>query len=139
MSDAQMKLDPARLKQLRESRGWTQEQLADIAGLNARTVQRIEAGGNASAETGMALASALDCRLPELSGQGAAPASQPGSPPVPPPPGPAFAGKSPWLILVLLAAIVVWLQLSFGYGVGKDLAERDNRGDCRERSGTDCH
>jgi transcriptional regulator with XRE-family HTH domain len=134
MSDEQMKLDPARLKQLRESRGWTQEQLAEIAGLNARTVQRIEAGGNASAETGMALASALDCPLPELSGQWAAPASQAG----PPPPGPVLAGKSPWLILVLLAAIVVWLQLLFGYGVGKDLAERDNRSDCRETSGTDC-
>jgi transcriptional regulator with XRE-family HTH domain len=134
MSDAQMKLDPARLKQLRESRGWTQEQLAEIAGLNARTVQRIEAGGNASAETGMALASALDCPLPELSGPLAAPASQPG----PPSPGPAFAGKSPWLMLVLLAAIVVWLQLSFGYGVGKDMAERDNRSDCRETPGTDC-
>jgi transcriptional regulator with XRE-family HTH domain len=134
MSDAQMKLDPARLKQLRESRGWTQEQLAEIAGLNARTVQRIEAGGNASAETGMALASALDCPLPELSGQLAAPASQPG----PRAPGPVLAGKSPWLMLVLLAAIVVWLQLSFGYRIGKDMAERDNRSDCREASGTDC-
>jgi transcriptional regulator with XRE-family HTH domain len=134
MSDAQMKLDPARLKQLRESRGWTQEQLAEIAGLNARTVQRIEAGGNASAETGMALASALDCPLPELSGQLAAPASQPG----PVTAGSVLAGKSPWLMLVLLAAIVVWLQLSFGYRIGKDMAERDNRSDCREASGTDC-
>jgi transcriptional regulator with XRE-family HTH domain len=133
MSDTQMKLDPARLKQLRDARGWTQEQLADIAGLNARTVQRIEAGGNASAETGMALASALDCPLPELSGPSAAPASQPG-----PPPGHALAGTSPWLILVLLAAIVIWLQISFGYGVGKDMAERDNRNACRETSGTDC-
>lgn len=132
MSDTQMKLDPARLKQLRDARGWTQEQLADIAGLNARTVQRIEAGGNASAETGMALASALDCPLPELSGQSPAPASQPG------PPGHALAGTSPWLILVLLAAIVLWLQISFGYGVGKDMAERDNRNACREASGTDC-
>ena len=43
-----------------------------------------------------------------------------------------------WLILVLLAAIVVWLQLSFGYRIGKDMAERDNRSDCREASGTDC-
>lgn len=137
MSDVQMKLDPARLKQLRESRGWTQEQLAEIAGLNARTVQRVEAGGNASAETGMALASALDCPLPELSGQWAASAS-PASQPGPPAPGPVLAGKSAWLILVLLAAIVVWLQLSFGYRIGKDLAERDNRSDCREASGTDC-
>lgn len=134
MSDEQMKLDPARLKQLRESRGWTQEQLADIAGLNARTVQRVEAGGNASAETGMALASALDCALPELSGPLAAPASQPGSPA----PAPALAGVSPWLILVLLAAIVIWLQISLGYGIGKDLAERDNRRDCRETSATGC-
>jgi DNA-binding XRE family transcriptional regulator len=137
MSDEQMKLDPARLKQLRESRGWTQEQLAEIAGLNARTVQRIEAGGNASAETGMALASALDCPLPELSGRLAAstaPASQPG----PPASGSVPARMNPWLILLLLAAIVVWLQISFGYIIGKDLAERDNRNDCRETPGTDC-
>lgn len=135
MSDEPMKLDPARLKQLRESRGWTQEQLADIAGLNARTVQRVEAGGNASAETGMAIASALDCPLSELSsGPSVAPAPQPGSPA----PVSAFAGTSPWLILVLLVAIVIWLQISFGYGVGKDLAERDNRNECRETSGTDC-
>ena len=134
MSDEPMKLDPARLKQLRDSRGWTQEQLAEIAGLNARTVQRIEAGGNASAETGMALASALDCPLPELSAPSAAPVAQPGLPVS----GPAFAGTSPWLILVLLAAMVIWLQLSFGYSVGKDLAEGDNRRDCRETSGTDC-
>lgn len=134
MSDEQMKLDPARLKQLRESRGWTQEQLAEIAGLNARTVQRVEAGGNASAETGMAIASALDCPLPELSGALAAPAVQPGSTP----PRSAFAGTSPWLIGVLLAAIVIWLQISFGHGVGRDLAERDNRNACREASGTDC-
>lgn len=132
-----MKLDPARLKQLRDARGWTQEQLADIAGLNARTVQRIEAGGNASAETGMALASALDCPLPELSGRSAAslaPASQPG----PPGSGSMPARMNPWLILLLLAAIVLWLQISFGYVIGKDLAERDNRSDCREASGIDC-
>jgi transcriptional regulator with XRE-family HTH domain len=135
MSDEQMKLDPARLKRLRESRGWTQEQLAEVAGLNARTVQRVEAGGNASAETGMALASALDCLLPELSGQSAAPASQPG----PAAAGPVFARMNPWLMLLLLAAIVVWLQISFGYVIGKDLAERDNRRDCREASASDCH
>ena len=134
MSDAQMKLDPSRLKLLRESRGWTQEQLAEIAGLNARTVQRVEAGGNASAETGMALASALDCPLPELSGALAAPASKPGSPVS----GPLFSGRSSWLIVLLLAAIAVWLQISFGFGVGKDMAERDNRNACRETSGTDC-
>lgn len=62
-----MKIDPARLKRRREARGWTQEHLAEIAGLNARTVQRVEASGKASAETGMALASVLACSLSDLS------------------------------------------------------------------------
>ena len=54
-----MKIDPLKIKQLREARGWSQEHLAEVAGLSARTVQRIETEGNASPESRMALAAAL--------------------------------------------------------------------------------
>ena len=36
-----------RLKYLRESRGWTQDQLAQLASIDTRTVARLEAGENA--------------------------------------------------------------------------------------------
>ena len=60
-----MKTDLQRLKQLREQRGWSQEQLAEIAGLSTRTVQRVEASGAASLETRMALAVALGVETAE--------------------------------------------------------------------------
>src|SRR5690242_19131065 len=41
----------SRIKFERQKRSWTQEQLAERAKLSARTVQRIECGGEASAET----------------------------------------------------------------------------------------
>ena len=65
MQNQAMKTDPQRLKQLREQRGWSQEQLAEIAGLSTRTVQRVEARGAASLETRMALAVALGVQAAE--------------------------------------------------------------------------
>ncbi|HEX8232295.1 MAG TPA: helix-turn-helix transcriptional regulator [Caulobacteraceae bacterium] len=50
----------AEVRRLRRSRGWPQEQLAAVAGLSIRTVQRIEQGERPSAETLKALASVLD-------------------------------------------------------------------------------
>jgi transcriptional regulator with XRE-family HTH domain len=44
----------------RDARQWTQEQLAVIAGLNVRTVQRVERGWPACPDTCRALASAFD-------------------------------------------------------------------------------
>lgn len=55
--------DPARIRALREQRAWSQEQLAEVAGISVRTIQRAETSGNASAETRMALAAALDVPL----------------------------------------------------------------------------
>ena len=43
----------------RETRGWSQEQLAEIARIAARTVQRVEDGQPFSLETRRALAGAL--------------------------------------------------------------------------------
>ncbi|WP_100657460.1 helix-turn-helix domain-containing protein [Alteromonas flava] len=51
------------LKQLRISRHISQEQLATMAGLNVRTIQRIESGHNASVESVKCIAAALDIEL----------------------------------------------------------------------------
>ena len=48
-----------KLKELREAKCWSQAHLADAAGLNVRTVQRIEAGEPCSYETMLSLAAAL--------------------------------------------------------------------------------
>jgi len=45
----------------REMRRWSQEQLAEISGLNVRTIQRVEQGESASFDTRRALACAFDC------------------------------------------------------------------------------
>jgi transcriptional regulator with XRE-family HTH domain len=45
----------------RKDRGWTQETLAEIAGITARTLQRVESGQGGSADTRRALARALEC------------------------------------------------------------------------------
>ena len=47
------------LKELRISRHLSQEQLAQISGLNVRTIQRIESRANASLESLKCLAAAL--------------------------------------------------------------------------------
>ena len=52
-----------RIRPLRLEKGWSQEQLATIAGLSTRTVQRIENGEQASLETLTAIAAALGSNL----------------------------------------------------------------------------
>jgi len=54
------------LKELRISRHFSQEQLAQMSGLNVRTIQRIESGHNASLESLKCLASALDVDITTL-------------------------------------------------------------------------
>ena len=54
------------LKELRISKHLSQEQLAQMSGLNVRTIQRIESGKNASLESLKCLASALDVDVPTL-------------------------------------------------------------------------
>jgi transcriptional regulator with XRE-family HTH domain len=55
----EMKINTRLLKKLREEKSWSQEHLAEVSNLSLRTVQRVEADGNASPETKMALASVL--------------------------------------------------------------------------------
>lgn len=56
-------LTPAELaavvRTIRETRTWSQEQLAEIAGLSARTVQRVEEGQRSSLDSRRALANAF--------------------------------------------------------------------------------
>lgn len=54
------------LKQLRISRRLSQEQLAQMSGLNVRTVQRLENGANASLESQKCLAAALEVNIETL-------------------------------------------------------------------------
>ena len=54
------------LKELRIAKHFTQEQLAEISGLNVRTIQRIESGKNASIESLKCLAAALDVDIQTL-------------------------------------------------------------------------
>ncbi len=73
----EMKIDPQKIRQLREAHSWSQEHLAEVAGLSARTVQRIEAEGNASPESRMAIAAALEVTAAELAPQPVSPAPLP--------------------------------------------------------------
>ena len=56
----QFNADAARIKRWREERHWSQEHLAELAGIGLRTVQRIEKGEPASRETMTALAAAFN-------------------------------------------------------------------------------
>jgi transcriptional regulator with XRE-family HTH domain len=55
-----------KIRLLRKARAWSQEQLASVASISSRTLQRIEKGESASPETLMALASALEIDVSEL-------------------------------------------------------------------------
>ena len=55
-----MQISPEKIKHFRKENGWSQEVLAKATGLSLRTIQRIEKEGNASPETQLALAGALD-------------------------------------------------------------------------------
>jgi transcriptional regulator with XRE-family HTH domain len=52
-------LDSSLVRIERQRRGWTQQQLADIAALSLRTVQRVENQGQGSNETVSALCSVM--------------------------------------------------------------------------------
>jgi len=127
----EMKVNTKLIKALREERAWSQEHLATVAGLSARTVQRLEADGNASLESKMAIAAAFGVEPARLT-----PEMQP--PPAAGSPanatGVALLRAQPPLDAVriaLWAAILLVLIMMAGYRVGADLAKRDNRIDDR--------
>jgi transcriptional regulator with XRE-family HTH domain len=55
-----------RIQELRREREWTQEQLAEVTGFDARTVQRVERDQTRNAETLQAIAGAFDVDLATL-------------------------------------------------------------------------
>ena len=58
--------DSAKIKRWREERQWSQEHLAEVAGIGLRTIQRIETGEQASKESLMALAAAFGVDVIDL-------------------------------------------------------------------------
>jgi transcriptional regulator with XRE-family HTH domain len=56
------------VKELRESKGWSQQALAQRAGVHYRTIQDIEAGVMPRTSTAIAIAKALDVTLDQLLG-----------------------------------------------------------------------
>ena len=55
-----MRVDSAYLRELRTGRRWSQEQLAELSGLNLRTIQRLESGARISTESLRALAAVFE-------------------------------------------------------------------------------
>lgn len=55
-----MHANSSRLRDLRASRHWSQEQLAELSGLNLRTIQRLESGAKISTESLRALAAVFE-------------------------------------------------------------------------------
>ena len=55
-----MQINSAYLRELRTGRRWSQEQLAELSGLNLRTIQRLESGAKASTESLTALAAVFE-------------------------------------------------------------------------------
>lgn len=54
------------IRKLRLKKGWSQSQLADMAGVTTRTIQRIEQGNKPSMETFKALAAVFEVDLSQL-------------------------------------------------------------------------
>jgi DNA-binding XRE family transcriptional regulator len=75
--DVQMKINGEVIRSLREQKAWSQEHLAEAAGLSARTVQRVETEGVGSSETRLALAAALGVPVSTLLSAQASCASSP--------------------------------------------------------------
>lgn len=59
-------MNTTRIIELRQARGWTQERLATESGIGLRTVQRLEAGADASLETLSLVADALRVTVRDL-------------------------------------------------------------------------
>lgn len=55
-----MHVHSAHLRELRAARQWSQEQLAELSGLNLRTIQRLESGARISTESLRALAAVFE-------------------------------------------------------------------------------
>ncbi len=102
-----------RIRQARTERAWTQEQLAEAAGVSLRIVQRVECGAPCAKETLQALAAVLELETGVL--VSAAPVEPDGR----------VLGLSPtaafWVGLALCAPTLLFVATNMGY-YGFDLA-----------------
>jgi len=57
------------VQQMRLQHGWSQQQLADLSGLNVRTIQRIERGESASLESFKTLGAAFNADFFRTAGE----------------------------------------------------------------------
>lgn len=64
-----MKINVDLVRELRKAQAWSQDELAIAAGLNLRTIQRIESDGSASLQSKKALASAFGINVRDLDQQ----------------------------------------------------------------------
>jgi len=62
----EMQLNVQRLKELRESKAWSQSHLAEIAGVSLRTIQRIEKSGFASPESIKSICASYDIQIADI-------------------------------------------------------------------------
>ena len=62
----EMKLDVDTLKQLRDSRAWSQSHLAEVADISLRTIQRIEKTGVASQESVKSICAAYGITVADI-------------------------------------------------------------------------
>lgn len=61
-----MKINADLIIELRKAKSWSQDELAIAAGVNLRTIQRVESEGAASLQSKKALASAFDIEVNDL-------------------------------------------------------------------------
>ena len=139
-----MEIDPNEVRRLRESRAWSQEHLAGVAGLSVRTVQRVERGDGASLETRMALASAFEvaplklCVVAPADTARESPADATASPRVVRQRA-GMSARSYRVAMVCTTILIVFeLFLLFGYLLGRDLALKERRQACVEQGRSDC-
>lgn len=65
-----MRINASLVKRERNKRAWSQEHLAQVAGLGMRTIQRIESSGMASNESIASIATVLEMRIADFLGEG---------------------------------------------------------------------
>ena len=94
-----MSINAEQVRGLREARGWSQEHLAEVAGLSLRTIQRVEAEGRGSRETKLSLAAAFDVPLGRLCAGGAAATAARGE------------GQGAWVTLMMVGTIILVVGL----------------------------
>jgi len=62
----EMELNKDKLKQLRESKAWSQSHLAEVAGVSLRTIQRVEKNGMASPESVKAICASYGIKAGDI-------------------------------------------------------------------------